>query len=592
MEFSGSFFPGRRVAALCVALFCATALLVYGESLRNSFVTLDDNYLIYENPIITRITPGTLRHIFTTYDPELYDPLTFVTYQIDYRIAGLEPWAYHAQNLLWHTLNALLVAWLLFALSGNAIISIALGLLFLVHPMNTEAVAWAAARKDVLSTFFFLSSVLSYLCYRETDSGGAYRMSIGFFLLGLLSKVLVVTLPVILILIDWLEGRRLGRKALIEKIPYVLLSCIFGVVALFGKTNALLVTSVPQKMLMAFKTTWFTLETFFVPVRLSLLYPYSGTVTLASVDFLLPILGILTLGILASLAVRRTKIPAFGLAFFVVTLSPAFINFAKGNELFAGSDRYGYIPMIGLLSILAAGFARLVGYDRTKTIAVQAGMILVLVAAGAASFTQAKNWADSETLYTSVLENYPLSLTARNNLGMVYLVQGKTDEALAQFNLLLEKSVWPIALVNRGLTYYRQGNIPAAVADYTRAKELDPSLDDAYYELGNVAYSQGKLEEAAGLYTKAVELNPQFANAVNNLGATQLRLHRLDDAAATFRTLLTLNPLFTEAYYNLAVIYEQTGKFMDAADMYRQALSLNPGDADAAAGLARVKGRL
>lgn len=585
----GRALPDKKILAGIVALFAACSLLVYGQSLQNRFVAFDDNYLIYQNPIITRITPRTLRHVFTSYDPELYAPLTTVSYQLDYRMGGLEPFVYHAQNLLWHTLNALLVAWVLWLLAGSAPAAVMLGLLFLVHPQNTEAVAWASGRKDVLSTFFFLSSMIAYLRYREGDSRTAYWGGIVLFFLGLLAKVLVITLPVVLLLLDWREGRRLSRGAFREKIPWFALSLVFGIIALFGKQNAFVVTTASQKILMAFKSTWFTFETFVWPAHLSVLYPYSGAVTVSSPDFLLPMAGVVLLCIIAIASMRWSREVAFALSFFVITLSPTLINFAKGNEIYMGSDRYGYIPMVGLLVLTAVGVETLRQRNRAHSL-VLLGVVATLTAlAGIGAFLQAKNWRNSEALFTSALQNSPDSLTARNNLGMEYLSQGKNDAALEQFNTLLSKRTWPVTLVNRGLLRFREGDIATAVADYTRAMKLDPLYYDAYYELGNVAYRQGNYVDAVKLYTKAFALNPQYGNALNNLGATYLQLNQPGKAAETFKKLLVLNPLFTQAYYNIAVIDEQAGRFQEAAKMYQQALELNPDDPDALAGLARVR---
>ncbi len=584
-----SFLPEKKTLLLCSALYLACALLVYGGSLQNRFVSLDDNYLIYENPIITRITPQTIKHIFTTYDPELYDPLTFLTYQIDYQIGGIEPTVYHAQSLFWHTLNALLVAALLWMLFRNGIIAVALGLLFLVHPLNTEAVAWAAARKDVLATFFFLSSLLAYMHYRAEEKKSVYWLSIGLFVLGLLSKVVVITLPVVLLLIDWREGRGLSIRMLKEKWPYFLTAVIFGIVALFGKTNALVVTSLGQKMLMAFKSTWFTFTSFFVPFNLSALYPYSGPITLSSADFFLPVLAVLLLCALALMSVRRTRKIAFALAFFVLTLAPTFINFAKGNEIFIASDRYAYIPMIGLLCLLAASIHALLDRRLVNRSVILAVLIGLLAGASLLTVSQAATWRDSETLYRHALTVSPHSLAARNNLGMVYLYQQKYDEALNEFNTLLEQRLWPTTLVNRGLTYARQGKSALAVADYRKALELDPKTVEASYELGNISYREGRLEEAVELYRKALETNPRYTNALNNLGATYLQLEQWEKAAQIFEQLIAFNPLFTEAYYNLAVIYEQTGKMEEAAMMYERSLELHPNDPDALAGLARTR---
>lgn len=170
--------PSWSVRGSLIAAFFIIAALVYGASLHNQFVRLDDGLLIYENQAIQHINPQTIKTVFTTYDPELYIPLTLISYQVDYLLGGIDPFLYHLQNLFWHTLNALLVAWLAYLLIKKEWIALFVGVLFLVHPLHTEAVAWAAARKDVLSTFFFLASTITYLYYRSEERQKYYIASL------------------------------------------------------------------------------------------------------------------------------------------------------------------------------------------------------------------------------------------------------------------------------------------------------------------------------------------------------------------------------------------------------------------------------
>ena len=203
--------------------FFLLAFAIFGKSLGNDFVDFDDGLLIFENPIIQEISVWSLKQAFTTYDPELYVPLTMISYQIDHLLWGMNPFGFHLTNLVLHTMNALLVTLfirLLMRRLSYHLLPVLCGLLFLVHPLHTEAVAWASARKDVLSSFFFLLSVCSYLQWREREkkeerSGKLlYSFSIFAFALGLLAKVSIIMLPVILLLIEWLQGRSLREKTL------------------------------------------------------------------------------------------------------------------------------------------------------------------------------------------------------------------------------------------------------------------------------------------------------------------------------------------------------------------------------------------
>jgi len=309
--------------------------------------------LIYENSAIRAINPSTLKTIFTTYDPELYIPLTFFTYQIDYLVGGINPLPYHMQNLLWHTLNALLVTWLMLLLLKNRWVAVMLGLLFAVHPLHTEAVVWASARKDVLSTFFFLLSVIEYIRYRkEGKSRFHYGMSLCAFLLGLFAKVTILTLPVVLLLLDLLAGRKWSRTMIIEKIPFFALSGIFAVVAFYGKTGVLGASTILEKLLMAPVSTMHYLSKIVAPAGLSVLYPFFGDLTLSNPVVLLAFCLTALFLAIVMIALRYHRVAFFALAFFLVTLSPTLFNFAKGDTFYFASDRYAYVPSVGVLLLI------------------------------------------------------------------------------------------------------------------------------------------------------------------------------------------------------------------------------------------------
>ena len=345
--------PPLRAVLWVVASFCVAMLAIYGTSLRNGFVTFDDGMLITDNSAIREITPASLKAIFTHYDPELYIPLTFFSYQLDFQLGGEQPFIFHLDNLLLlllHTINALLVCWLFYLLSfGRKDLALVAGIIFAAHPIQTEAVAWAAARKDVLSSLFFLLSLIGYLYYRSEENRRFYWWSIVAFLLGLLAKVSVIMLPAVLFLLDWREGRRWGRTMLLEKVPYVVLCVLFGIIAIFGKTDLLSKTSLWTKALLACRSSVFYLQKFFWPSGFSVLYPYDGPVSLAATGFLLSMVVLVLLLFSALWTIRWTKEIAFGLAFYFVMLLPTFTNLAKNGDIYLASDRYAYLPNIGIL---------------------------------------------------------------------------------------------------------------------------------------------------------------------------------------------------------------------------------------------------
>lgn len=588
-------FLSHRKALLIGLLFFAAAFLTYGSSIGSPFVSWDDTPLIVENRNVRTMNTETIGNVFTSYDPELYIPLTFVSYQIDDLIGGGDPSVFHFTNLVIHTLNALLVVWLLALFLGSGWIPVALGLLFLLHPLNTEAVVWASARKDTLSTFFLVSSLISYVRWRQNSSRFfLFPLSIFLFLLGLLSKVTVIMLPVVLILSDLLEGRRINRRMMMEKIPFFVLSVIFGVVAVFGKTTVLASSTPWQKILVAAKSTAFYLEKFVVPYGLSFAYPYTKVVTILSPDFFIPVLVCIALCAVIFYCWKNHRILSFALSFFMVTLVPTFVNFSKGGDFYFASDRYAYAPMIGLLIALGALIQFWLGSGRTERDSdarkkgIVAAVALILIGASIASALQAAVWSDSKSLYLHALRHYPDARVAHHNLGMELLREGDAEGALESFARAFAIKDDPKTHVSRGAALVALRRYDEAMEEYRRVIAMVPDEADAYYGIGNIHFRQGNLQAAIIEYEKALAVKPDYVNALNNLGAIFIELERWDDAISILQRSIELHPDFVESYYNIAGAYEEKGMTPEAEQNYLKAIELNPQDADAFAALASL----
>ncbi len=587
-------FPSAYRQAVIVTLFFAVAVAVYGGSLRNEFVSWDDSFLIVENPIVTSMSKDTIKQAFMSYDPELYIPLTFLTYQADYKIGGGAPLPFHLGNLILHVLNSLLVAWLLFLMIESGWLSIGLGLLFMVHPLNSEAVLWASARKDVLSTFFFLSSTISYLSYRTKGKGRLLWLSIGFFFLGLLSKVMVVTLPVILLFIDELQRRPRNTSMILDKIPYAILAIIFGIVAIFGKTSVLESSTYIQKALMAAKSSVFYLQKFLWPSDLSVVYPYTKTIGFSSLDFCIPVLFILAICIGMALLWNRKRTVSFGLLFFFITLTPTFINFSKGGDVYFASDRYAYIPMIGLflvVGILAAAWlehaytVRMIAFrQRSLTL----GFLALVACFGFLSLRQSAVWRNSTALYEHALSLYPDSRAMHNNLGMEQMLSGEVDASILSFNRALALSPDPKTKVNLAAAFVRKNRLSDAEAMYDDILKSDPDFAEAEYGLGNVWQKRGDFSRAVQHYRKAIDIDPDYFNAYNNLGAVYLQLGDYANAVKILEKSIELKPEFVESSYNLALALIQLKQMERAEGILQDVVEINPGDADALAHLATL----
>lgn len=576
------------------AFFLAT-FFVYGSSLTHTFVRWDDGLLIYENPSIRSITPGSLKTIFTSYDPELYIPLTFFSYQIDYLLGGTNATIYHIQNLLWHTLNALLVAWLLLTLTRRGHsgqdrpwrgwTALFGGLLFALHPLHTEAVAWASARKDVLSTFFLLLSLIAYLQYRSDGKSKTYYASLAAFSLGLLAKVTVITLPVLLFVFDIHERRAWDRRMLREKLPYLALSGIFGVIAWMGKTGVLTASSPTEKLLMAPRSMMFYLEKIFAPSGLSVLYPFVGPVTLSRSDILIPLLLFILLLLITLVSLRWTRDVFFGIAFFLITVSPTLLNFAKGDFFYFASDRYAYVPSIGIFFLIILAFGH---FCRARTRPCIIAACFLLAALGVLSALQSRTWKDSTALFTQALKVSPDAYVAHVNLGNVQRYSGDEAKAIASYNTALtimrekgrtgpglnrSKSK---TLSNLASALREQNDFAQARSTYEEALRFNPQNVYALLGLGVVAGQQGNNVTAERYYRQAILSAPDFAPAQLNLGALLVGLGRLEEGVTAYRAALDLNPFFPQAHYNLGVALTKLGRSDEAEEAYREAVRLQP----------------
>jgi len=598
----------NRRAVIVVIFFLAINLLVYSQSLNNKFVRWDDGLLIYENPIVRNFSASSVAAAFSTYDPELYVPLTIISYQIDYLVGGVDPFMYHFTNLLLHTLNSLLV--FLFVLLCSAglcpraetrcraarYIALFCGVLFAVHPLNTEAVVWASARKDLLATFFFLISLVLYVRNdKQSPKDGILRsltanrpsspsfaatgLSLTAFLLSLLSKASTIALPIVLLLIDYLKDRKIDRGVLLEKIPYFALSIIFGIVAIFGKAEVIEGIGFTDTVIMACRSAIFYISKIFIPTGLSVLYPAGNSISISDPIYLVS--AILVVALLSSLIYfRKNKLFVFSILFFFINLIPSFTNFAKDGDLYFASDRYAYIPMIGILILVCISFVKVIKkliHHNYSLYIVNYSLLIVSLIFAALSFFQSRVWASTESLFTNVIENYPgMSHRAHNNIGNVYRRQGNLDKAISEFETALTIKPHPKTYGNLGAVYRKNGDTLKALEEYKKAIELDPENAEPYFGLGLVYAGSGDFGNALDNYNRALELDPRYAEAYSNIGALYASRGDYERAAENYLSAIEANSMFIQAYYNLGVAYSQLGKNSEAIKAYEGAVEIHP----------------
>lgn len=572
----------RRLRTWLITLLVAAPIVVLLPSvLENGFVSIDDSLLITENAAVQSLSPRTLWYVFTSYDPELYIPLTLLTYQLEWALAGAQPILFHLTNLLLHVGSGMFLFFLLRKIFGTEMIAFFGAMLFVLHPVHTEAVAWAAARKDVLSAFFFLGSLYFYECSPTAKKYGI--ASVVFFLLALLSKVTVALLPLVLILLDWRRGERIGVKNLRAKIPYVSLSVLFIVIALFGKAQGIGSLGLWKTLLLSAKAVVFYFQKLLWPMHLTVIYQQQTPVILGSPEFWMPAALVFLLLIIIGIAARsHYKNITFGLAFYLTTVIPNFANFWKNRFLFFASDRYAYIPSIGLIVILCSLALWILRRNNRLKIPLMAVLFTLSALFSLGAFLQSRVWRTDFTLYEHVLRRYPDSALAATNLGDAYVKAGKLEEALPWFSRAVEHDgAYIQAMTNAGNVERELGRFDAARAWYERAIDAigpDPRMEDLAprYLLGELLMKMGKKDEALSQFRFAAEALPSVAEPFYNWGIQFQSLGRGDEAIPLFEKAIALDPRHIASRYHLAGLYAERGRLAEAKNQLEAVVRMDP----------------
>lgn len=611
------------LAALVVFL---CTFFVFLPAMHNEFIDWDDTDNFLRNPDYRGLGPDNLKWMFSTFHMGHYQPLTWLTLGFDYTWGGIafgeypehgygmDPRSYHLTNVVLHAINAALVfviARLLIGLAvptanRTAVVSgAALAALFFgVHPLRVESVAWATERRDLLSGLFLLLSVLSYVhAHRDpqTRRTKCKVAALGFFVLSLLSKVIGVTLPVVLLILDWFPLGRLDRNparwlsppnraVLIEKLPYFGLSFVFSLIATIGQgTNKWLVTlemhgpfeRIVQSMYGLVFYVWKTA----LPVNLSPLYQMRLPLDVTQPKFI--VAAIVLMGLVALLIVfrhRLTSVVATALVYAVMIL-PVLGLMQNGPQLVA--DRYSYLPCIGWAVLLGGAIALL--WRRLNSATTAPVIALALIVCGTLGWLtrqQIRIWRTTESFWTYIYHFDPLSGYAQNGYGFVLLQRGQLDEAIAALRQAIE--TYPQndkAHHNLWIALRRKGDTSALIAAYEAAMPIDAVATPARYELGTLLLEQGDAARAASLLSEALQREPRHLLARTNLGVALMRLNQLPQAIAHLRQAVQIDPDFFWARYNLGLALRQSGARDEALEHLRVAVQLRPDHAGARAAL-------
>jgi tetratricopeptide (TPR) repeat protein len=608
------------------ALIVLLTFTVFFPVLKNGFVNWDDDKILLENPNYRGLGWTQLRWMFTTFHGGHYQPLTWVTFGLDYLLWGMEPFGYHLTSLILHVANAILFYFLALGLFSVALskltASMGLGLrlaagfaalLFAIHPLRVESVAWATERRDVLSGLFLFLTILCYL-RANTVSDGRVRAqwltaAVVVYGLSLLSKAIGVTLPIVLFVLDFYPLRRLGgeagkwfgpktREVLREKIPFLSFALAAAVIAPMAQGGVMRPIHehgvIPRVSQALFGLVFYLYKTV-IPLGLSPLYELPIDFNPWDWRFLLS--GLVVVVASTSLFVARHRWPA-GLASwvcYVVILAPVLGLAQSGPQLVA--DRYSYLSCLGWAMLAGAGLfycwqVRSSSSTSFRAFVLAAGLASVVVL-GVLTWKQTQVWHDSVTLWRYALtvteKSYFESSTAHSNLGVVLASQGKLEEAIQNYREALR--IDPAnaeAHNNLGVALRERDELEDAIQHYREALRINPAYAEAHFNLANALVKQGELEEAIGHFRQALRINPVDAKAHYNLGTVLARKGVLEEAIQHFRQALQSDPAYAAAHYNLGTALAIRGELEGAIDHFRQALNLNPSSSEIHFGLGNV----
>ncbi len=645
---------------LVALLVAAVTLILYIPALQNDFVNWDDDGYIYENENIRSFDLKLLKWSFTAFYKSNWHPLTWLSHAIDYAIWGLNPAGHHLSSIMLHGMNTFLLCILIFYLLNNSppnpplvkggvrgdfhlrgavIAGGVTALLFGIHPVHVESVAWAAERKDVLSAFFVLLSLIFYVKYvvrQELSKQYFYYISsLIFFVLALMSKPMAVTLPVMLVILDIYPFQRLSfrrgikarKKVIIEKVPFFFFSLVSSILTITAQHAGGAIKSIEAYPLsvrigVAIKGVCFYLAKMVYPSGLSPLYPHPKSISFLSFEYLFSIMLLVAISVFCIWAWKRGwKIFMAVWVFYVVTLLPVLGIVQVGAQ--AAADRYTYIPSIGPFLLIGLGIS--LTWEKTylkdhafflskKLIILP--LILILFLLSVLTVKQIKVWSNSITLWTHELKRYPDNKTAYisranayafsdnyiealkdlnrviilnpdsagayNNRGNAYYALENNQQAIKDYTRAIElKPEDAKAYNNRGIAYSTVENNQQAIKDFTRAIELKPEDAKVYYYRGKAYGESGNRQQAIKDFSKSIELNPEDAKVYYYRGKAYADLGDSQRAINDLDKAIKYDSNFSEAYNNRANVYTRLGDYQKALKDLDKAIESNPGYARA-----------
>ena len=554
--------PRSKTLTIVICTLLALGVLgVYAQTANFGYVAYDDDQYVYQNPWVKAgLTVSNVGWAFTTFFYANWHPLTWISYMLDFNLFGSNPGAQHLVNVAFHLASTLLLFLALVRMTRQPWRCAVVAAIFAVHPLHVESVAWISERKDVLSTFFEMLTLLLYVRYVERRSVGNYLAMAVAFGLSLLAKPMAVTFPFVLLLLDFWPLLRLGwplqpalvRRLFLEKTPLLAMAAVTSVLTFlaqrgYGAVASLTHLPLPERIANAAIAYVAYIGKTFWPTNLAVLYPVHDPVIGNAVIAVL-ILAVITVA--AWKWVRPRPYLAVGWLWYLGMLVPVIGLVQVGTQSMA--DRYTYVPMVGLSIAIVWTIAALIENRPALRLAATVATIPMLAVLAGAAYRQTTYWKSSRTLFEHTLAITKDNRIIQNNLGVVLADEGNSAEAVKLFREALAIDPdYAEAHSNLGHELLKSGQVDQAQASLTKALALNPNLVRAQADMGVLLASQGKFEEARRHLERSLILAPGDAENESNLCFVLTHLGRLDEAIAHCNTALLVNPGMSNARFNL-----------------------------------------
>lgn len=561
-----NFNPKTKILIVYFFLI-AFSLAVLWQVNQYNFIDFDDPVYITQNAqVLSGITWEGICWAFTTIYADFWHPLTWISLMIDSQIYGLNAGGYHLTNLILHILSTLLLFWLFNRMTGTIGRSAFVAALFALHPLHVESVAWIAKRKDVLSAFFWMLTLCFYVYYTERPTIKRYLPVLFSFLLALMSKPMVITLPIIMILFDFwpLERFKLQKKNWLvwqcrEKIPLLILSFFFSVITLFVHGQPYPEHfPLDSRMANAFVSLVIYLEKTFWPHNLAVFYPYS--LQLPTWQIIGAIVTLIIISIAAIMTLKQLPYFFVGWTWYLITILPVsgIIQVSPRSM----SDNYTYLPLIGIFIVVAWIIPSLSTRKLFQRTILFPAAITLLICLSVLTWQQCGYWKNSVTLFGHALIATKNNYLAHNNFGHALFEDGNTLDALEHFQTAIKiNPIYTGAYTNLGNAYAKLGQYTKAFENYNKAIKIQPDFAETYYNRGTTYGEIGQYKSAIEDLNKAISLKADYVDAYFNKGTIYAKLLQYQKAIEEFDKAIKLNPSYIMAYYSRGFAYLLQGDY-------------------------------